>query len=190
MMATLAFNELMQSKFLHNIAFIPKLWLTKVIWTVFEDYYVLFYSKFFCTEIVFPDKVYNSVEKYLLKVYKNSTKETLMKLLFIFFNRQGCFIIYIINLTFTFSSSAFSLEIMEPLACSCILCCFALFATFSNRLIRLSIVSSRISFCSNNCSLMVIEMVKRQWRRSSAFIINFKHISHLFLVFLLLTLNK
>ena len=89
MMATLAFNELMQSKFLHNIAFIPKLWLTKVVWTVFDNYYVLFCSKFFYTEIVFPDKVYNSVGKYLLKVYKNSTKETLMKLLFIFFNRQG-----------------------------------------------------------------------------------------------------
>ena len=29
-----------------------------------------------------------------------------------------------------------------------------------------------------------------QWRRSGAFIVNFQHISHLFLVFLLLTLNK
>ena len=30
----------------------------------------------------------------------------------------------------------------------------------------------------------------RQWRRSSVFIVNFEHISHLVLVFLLLTLNK
>ena len=28
------------------------------------------------------------------------------------------------------------------------------------------------------------------WRRSGVFILNFEHISHLFLVFLLLTLNK
>ena len=30
----------------------------------------------------------------------------------------------------------------------------------------------------------------RQWRRSDIFIVNFEHISHLFLEFLLLTLNK
>ena len=30
---------------------------------------------------------------------------------------------------------------------------------------------------------------KRQWRRSGVFIVNFEHISHLVLVFLLLTLN-
>ena len=31
---------------------------------------------------------------------------------------------------------------------------------------------------------------RRSWRRSCVFIVNFEHISHLFLVFLLLTLNK
>ena len=31
---------------------------------------------------------------------------------------------------------------------------------------------------------------RRRWRRSSVFIVNFEHISHLFLVFILLTLNK
>ena len=30
---------------------------------------------------------------------------------------------------------------------------------------------------------------RRQWRRSGVFIVNFEHISHLVLVFLLLTLN-
>ena len=31
---------------------------------------------------------------------------------------------------------------------------------------------------------------RRQWRRSGIFIVNFEHILHYFLVFLLLTLNK
>ena len=31
---------------------------------------------------------------------------------------------------------------------------------------------------------------RRQWRRSGGFIVNFEHISHFFLVFLLLTFNK
>ena len=31
---------------------------------------------------------------------------------------------------------------------------------------------------------------RRQWRRSGVFIVNFENISHIFLVFLLLTLNK
>ena len=31
---------------------------------------------------------------------------------------------------------------------------------------------------------------RRHWRRSGVFIVNFEHISHLFLVFLLLTLKK
>ena len=31
---------------------------------------------------------------------------------------------------------------------------------------------------------------RRQWRRSGVFIVNFEHISHLFLVIILLTLNK
>ena len=31
---------------------------------------------------------------------------------------------------------------------------------------------------------------QRQWRRSAVFIINFEHVSHRFLVFLLLALNR
>ena len=33
------------------------------------------------------------------------------------------------------------------------------------------------------------KLLIRQWRRSGVFIVNFEHISHLVLVFLLLTLN-
>ena len=41
------------------------------------------------------------------------------------------------------------------------------------------------------CSKLTIKTPeRRQWCRSGVFIINFKHISHLFLVFLLLNLNK
>ena len=41
------------------------------------------------------------------------------------------------------------------------------------------------------CSKLTIKTPERcQWRRSGVFIVNFEHISHLFLVFLLLTLNK
>ena len=45
------------------------------------------------------------------------------------------------------------------------------------------------------CSKLTIETLEqgvkkwRQWRRSGVFIVNFEHISHLVLVFLLLTLN-
>ena len=40
------------------------------------------------------------------------------------------------------------------------------------------------------CSKLIIKIPeRRQWRRSGIFIVNFEHISHLFLVFLLLTLN-
>ena len=40
------------------------------------------------------------------------------------------------------------------------------------------------------CSKLIINIPEqRQWRRSGLFIVNFKHISHLVLVFLLLTLN-
>ena len=34
------------------------------------------------------------------------------------------------------------------------------------------------------------QKVQRKWRRSSVFIVNFKHISNLVLVFLLLTLSR
>ena len=39
------------------------------------------------------------------------------------------------------------------------------------------------------CSKLTIKLFCKQWRRSSLFIVNFEHISHLFLMFLLLTLN-
>ena len=40
------------------------------------------------------------------------------------------------------------------------------------------------------CSKLTIKTPeRRQWRRSFVFIVNFEHISHLVLVFLLLTLN-
>ena len=40
------------------------------------------------------------------------------------------------------------------------------------------------------CSKLTIKIPeRRQWRRSDVFIVNFEHISHLNLVFLLLTLN-
>ena len=41
------------------------------------------------------------------------------------------------------------------------------------------------------CSKLTINTPERRnWRRSGVFIVNFEHISHLVLVFLLLTLNK
>ena len=41
------------------------------------------------------------------------------------------------------------------------------------------------------CSKLTIKTPeRRQWRRSGVFIVNFEHISHLVLVFLLLTLNR
>ena len=40
------------------------------------------------------------------------------------------------------------------------------------------------------CSELTIKIPERRhWRRSGIFIVNFEHISHLVLVFLLLTLN-
>ena len=41
------------------------------------------------------------------------------------------------------------------------------------------------------CSKLTIKLPERRhWRRSGVFIVNFEHISHLVLVFLLLTLNR
>ena len=41
------------------------------------------------------------------------------------------------------------------------------------------------------CSKLTIKISERRhWRRSGIFVVNFKHISHLFLVFLLLTLSR
>ena len=36
----------------------------------------------------------------------------------------------------------------------------------------------------------VVKYVESHWRRSDIFMVNFEHISHLFLVFLLLMLNR
>ena len=44
---------------------------------------------------------------------------------------------------------------------------------------------------SEICSKLTIKTSeRRQWRRSGIFIVNFEYISHLFLVFLLLTMDK
>ena len=41
------------------------------------------------------------------------------------------------------------------------------------------------------CSKLTIKIPeRRQWRRSGVFIVNFEHILHLILVFLLLTLSR
>ena len=65
----------------------------------------------------------------------------------------------------------------------------------------------QIVFKAGNCMLQVINIntrarceicskltintpERRQWRRFSVFIVNFEHVSHLVLVFLLLTLSK
>ena len=45
--------------------------------------------------------------------------------------------------------------------------------------------SKRSEMCSN-----VNNFNKHHWHRSGVFVVNFEHISHLFLVFLLLNLNK
>ena len=44
--------------------------------------------------------------------------------------------------------------------------------------------------CEIYSKLTINTPERRQWRRSGVFIVNFEHISHLVLVFLLLTLNK
>ena len=48
-------------------------------------------------------------------------------------------------------------------------------------------IRTRCKICSK---LTIKTPEQRQWRRSVVFIVNFEHISHLFVVFLLLTLNK
>ena len=40
------------------------------------------------------------------------------------------------------------------------------------------------------CSKLIETPERRYWRRSGVFIVNFEHISHLVLVFLLLTLSR
>ena len=53
---------------------------------------------------------------------------------------------------------------------------------FNNRNIR-----TRCEICSN---LTIKTPERRQWRHSGVFVVNFEHISHLVLVFLLLTLSR
>ena len=48
-------------------------------------------------------------------------------------------------------------------------------------------VRTRCEICSK---LTIQTSERRQWRRSGVFIVNFEYISHLFLVFLLLTLSR
>ena len=51
----------------------------------------------------------------------------------------------------------------------------------------------QLTFTGSNRKIETLEKGKKyfkRWRRSSVFIVNFEHISHLFLVFLLWTLNK
>ena len=43
---------------------------------------------------------------------------------------------------------------------------------------------------SETCFKLTIKTEQHHWRRSGVFIVNFEHISHLFLLFLLLTLRK
>ena len=45
-------------------------------------------------------------------------------------------------------------------------------------------------FKVNNTNFRTRTLKRHQWRRSGIFIINFEHISHLLLVFLLLTLSR
>ena len=47
--------------------------------------------------------------------------------------------------------------------------------------------TKRFKICSK---LTIKTLERRQWRLCGVFIVNFKHISHLFLVFLMLTLSK
>ena len=55
----------------------------------------------------------------------------------------------------------------------------------------MSKVSNKIRKRCELFSKLITKTPERcQWRRSSVFIVNFEHISHLYLVFLLLTLNK
>ena len=51
-------------------------------------------------------------------------------------------------------------------------------------------VLSQPAFTCSNLTIETLEQsVKRNWHRSGVFIVNFEHISHFVLLFLLLTLN-
>ena len=62
---------------------------------------------------------------------------------------------------------------------------------FPNNIYFLKVRNRNTRKRSEVCSKLTIKTLERQqWRRSGVFIVNFEHISHLFLVFLLLALNK
>ena len=65
-------------------------------------------------------------------------------------------------------------------------------ATSNLHNIYLFVVNNRNTrkWCDIRSKLMIKSPERRQWRLSGVFIVNFKHISHLFLEFLLLTMNK
>ena len=61
---------------------------------------------------------------------------------------------------------------------------------FSKEITKAAITCSNTKASCEKCSKLTIKISERcHWRLSAFFIINFKHISHLVLVFLLLTLN-
>ena len=68
--------------------------------------------------------------------------------------------------------------------------------TFLNKPTQPAITCSKLNNINTRtrceiCSKLTIKIPERhQWRRSGNFIVNFEHILHLFLVFLLLTLSR
>ena len=67
----------------------------------------------------------------------------------------------------------------------------AIFLTLpaGNYMFKVNIRNTRTS--CEMCSKLTIKISeRRQWQRSGIFIVNFEHISHLVLVFLLLTLSR
>ena len=74
--------------------------------------------------------------------------------------------------------------------------CIILFAVWKESLTPVNIYLLKVNNkntrkrCEIYSKLIVKGPKQRQWRRSSVFIVNFEHISHLFLVFLLLTFTN
>ena len=61
---------------------------------------------------------------------------------------------------------------------------------FPARIYLLKFNNRNTRTCCEICSKLTIKTPERhQWHRSGVFIVNFEHISHLVLVFILLTLN-
>ena len=72
------------------------------------------------------------------------------------------------------------IQLLNPMAISSII---------SEILIRQWIINNWVN-PANTYLFKVNNKNTSQWRRSGVFIVNFEHISHLFLMFLLLTLEK